>query len=43
MLPLPEEEEEEIERKFITKELSEGLSLLNKLIAHFEGIDTKIE
>lgn len=38
-----EEEEEEPERTFTTKGLSEGLSQLNKLLAHFEGMDPNIE
>ena len=37
------EEEEEPERTFTTKRLSEGLSQLNKLLAHFEGMDPNIE
>lgn len=38
-----EKEEEEPERKFTTKGLSEGLSLLNKLLTHFEAMDPNIE
>ena len=38
-----EEEEKEPEKKFITKGLSEGLSLLNTLLAHFEAMDQNIE
>ena len=38
-----EEEEEDPERTFTTKGLSEGLSQLNKLLAHFEGMVPNIE
>ncbi|MFH4984589.1 hypothetical protein AB6A40_011298 [Gnathostoma spinigerum] len=38
-----EKEEEQPERKFTTKGLSEGLSLLNKLLIHFEAMDPNIE
>jgi len=38
-----EEEEEEPERKFTIKELPEGLSLLNKVLSHFEKMDPNIE
>lgn len=38
-----EKEEEEPERKFTTKGLSEGLSLLNKLLNHFSAMDPNIE
>ncbi len=37
------EEEEEPQRMFTTKGLAEGLSQLNKLFAHFEGMDPNIE
>ena len=37
------EEEEEPERTLTTKGLSEGLSILNKLLTHFEGMDRNIE
>ena len=40
---MPEEEEEEPQRMFTTKGLAEGLSMLNKLITHFEGMDPNIE
>ncbi|XP_066957407.1 tigger transposable element-derived protein 1-like [Macrobrachium rosenbergii] len=37
------DEEEEPQRMFMTKGLAEGLSQLNKLLAHFEGMDPNIE
>ena len=40
---MKEEDEEEPERKFTIKELSEGLSLLNKVLSHFEKMDPNIE
>jgi len=36
-------EEEEPERKFTTNKLSEGLSLLNKVLSHFEKMDPNIQ
>ncbi|XP_064099523.1 tigger transposable element-derived protein 1-like [Macrobrachium nipponense] len=38
-----DEEEEEPQRMFTTKGLAEGLSQLNKLLAHFEGMDPNTE
>lgn len=38
-----EEEEEVPERMFTNKGLSEGFSMLNKLLAHFEAMDPNIE
>ncbi|XP_068218893.1 tigger transposable element-derived protein 1-like [Palaemon carinicauda] len=38
-----EKEKEEPQRMFTTKGLSEGLSQLNKLLAHFEAMDPNVE
>ena len=37
------EEEEEPQKMFTSKGLSEGFSLLNKLLAHFEAMDPNVE